>query len=350
MSREEIPAHGGQPPPRPDWRGVGGEEPLRSLGYIDCLGYCLERRGEQYPKALLMGFSGESFRFFYDRNDPNHGPYVVSHNPLRAAASALGYSCDILFHGSLPEAIQELADRVEAGQTPIIRLRADWAVVVGLTDAGFRIWLPGGRTEEYPRWQLEENWLREQGFLELGLLGYYLFLLGEKQRVPKQKEAATGSLRRGFRLVTRKTPVSGCSAGLEAYQDLMDSLKRKRKRSELRAIGASRYAQWSSAPREYVHASRKSAAQFLDLVSPNFSEEEQSHLQKAADKYRQAAALLDEMPQPEPPDQGGAAIKYFWWRKRRAASLIKQLYWIEKEAADELRRAIQSAERSEANS
>ena len=59
-----------------------------------------------------MGVSGESFRLCYDRNDPERGLRVVSHNPLRAACSALGYDADVIYHADIEQAAAGLAQDI----------------------------------------------------------------------------------------------------------------------------------------------------------------------------------------------------------------------------------------------
>src|SRR3990170_2911494 len=103
------------------------------MGYVDCLWYCLQRRGEARSEYELMGLSGESFRFFFNQQDPYLGLQVVSHNPLRAVASALGYDCDLAHHQEVAQALDALCAALRDQPGPaIVHTRDGWTVVAAL--------------------------------------------------------------------------------------------------------------------------------------------------------------------------------------------------------------------------
>jgi hypothetical protein len=92
--------------------------------------HCLRRRGEKVSVEQVMGLSGESFRLFFNRQDPDQGVYVVAHNPLRAASSALGYDPNVLSATDFAPAVEQLRQSLEEGKgPPILHGRLDWVVV-----------------------------------------------------------------------------------------------------------------------------------------------------------------------------------------------------------------------------
>jgi len=308
------------------------QETLPSAGYIDCLKYCLEARGEKAPKALMMGLSGESFRLCYNRNDPQRGASVVSFNPLRAACAALGYDCQITYDRDLEAAADSLAARARS-QPVVIHCWEGWRVVAGVDPQAqaFVIRFHDGSHRTWTRQELREKWLMEPGLLELGLTGYYQFFLGEKRREPDKREAAVGSLRRGVRLLTRSRPVDGCMVGLAAYEAMARDLVRRR---NPRAPGG--YPSLSPSLGQAM-VSRKAAAKYLELLENQFQQkEEREHLRKAAKGYREAATVLERLPEPSPGSP---------WQRRRVARGVKRLKKMEEEAAEELRKVIECAER-----
>jgi len=339
---------------------VEGLETFVSVGWIDCLQHCLEQRGDPHDKALLMGVSGESFRFCFDRNDPEHGLEVVSHNPLRAACAALGYAAEIGHESDPAAATKRLLEELAARGCAILHTQAGWvAVQPSVGDAErVSVWSAERGVEAWPMVRLQEMWLREPGLLELGMPGYYYFTIGDKERDPDQRESAMGSLRRAVRLLTRKSRIDGCAFGFAAYADVRDSLLRKQ-RGELRqARSLHKYALWNALPLIHVRDSRKSAASYMTLIQPHFDEETQEHLRKAADGYRQAAQTLAEVPTTEHPRDDHAleaplerserkAIRGFAAVRRRAASRLRRAEKAEQEALLEIRRALEAAERKD---
>lgn len=364
VSQNEAPASDAEPP---DASGEAGaevtEEAFASLGYVDCLQYCLEQRGEHQPKALLMGVSGESFRLCFDRNDPVRGLAVISHNPLRAACAALGYDSDVVYHRDLEGAVSALFGDLSTRGCAILHTRAEWVVVQpdGSDPSRVVARLADGRLRAWPRSRLEQMWLQEPGLLELGLEGHYYFLIGDKQRDPDQRESAMASLRRGVRLLTRKSRLDGCASGLAAYDELRQSLLRKQRDQMRQARTVRKYALWHSLPLAYIGDSRRAAASYLTLIQVHFEEEARDHLRKAAEGFRKAAQALDEVPvvkQAVAPAAGGEpaaeaplgraerqAIRSFSYLRRKAAGRLRRAQRAEEQALLELRRALEAAER-----
>lgn len=311
-----------------------------------------------------MGLSGESFRLFFNRQDPDQGVYVVAHNPLRAASSALGYDPNVLSATDFAPAVEQLRQSLEEGKgPPILHGRLDWVVVESYDPASgeYGVWRPGGRGERWPEAELRANWLAEAGLLELGLTGHYHFVIGEKKREPDPEEAAMGSLHRGIRFMFRRTRVDDCAPGLAAYQELLMMVSRRRRQWGQQAYDFHKYAQWKQCPQEYVLASRESLVRYLDLIKQFFPEEEErQHFQRAVRHYQTAVETLQGLPSvpapaaavlakpPETPAEEktlARTVKRLQGDRRRAARQLKRLYYVEREAIEELERAVWTAER-----
>lgn len=345
---------------------IAGQEDFACLGYVGCLRYCLEQRGEKRSQTFIMGISGETFRFCYDRNDPQRGLYVVFHNPVRAACAALGYACEVIYHPHPKAAVDALGALLAAGERAMLHAGDDWVVVeahaAGDTSRGdsrpFRARYSDGRCEPWSRSQLEQAWVCEPGLLELGLEGYYYLAIGAREREPDEREAAMGSLRRGVRMLLRRSRIDGCAAGLAAYQELLDSLTRKHANGVHQARAVRKFALWTARPLIYVRDSRRAASDYMLAVQSHFDDETIEHLRKASDFYRQAAQALAEVPVieavPDAPDNGaelGRAerkqIRALLPLRRRAARSLRRARKAEEQALTEIRRALESAERQD---
>jgi hypothetical protein len=339
---------------------VSDEEALAALGYIECLRYCLEQRGEHRSQVVLMGVSGEVFRLCFDRNDPERGLTVVFHNPIRAACAALGFGCEVYHHSEVRDAAEDVGGHIGDQGPAIIHTSEDWVVIRQEPARPDQIMarLADGRLQAWPREHLERLWLNEPGLLELGLQGYYCLVLGDKEREPDEREAAMGSLRRGVRMLMRKSRIDGCAAGLAAYRELLDSLLRKHGSDEQHLRALHKYALWVAKPLIYARDSRRAAAEYLCIVQPQFDEETQEHLRKAADSYRQAAQALADVPiveaPPAPPGEDlvvgrveRKALRGFAVSRRKASRCLARAQRAEEEGLLEIRRALESAEKKE---
>lgn len=335
-----------------------GKPAFPTPGYVDCLQQCLLARGEAHPAELLMGVSGETFRFLYDQAEPERGLVTVAHNPLRAAAGALGYDSEV-YSAEEPEAALDLLwERLESFPA-IMRLDGDWAVVARGEEGRFAVTSADGRMRSMDRGRLGKAWAAEPGLLELGLPAWYFFQLGEKQREPDHKDSALGSIRRGIRLMTRHAKVNGCAPGLLAYEDLQRALLRPRRDARQWRLELAKFVRWQDAPLAFGAGSRRAAAAYLRLVEEHFDDDTKEHLRKAARRYDRIADGLAGLPRVDaglvpPLDVENAAplnpeerraVRQFSGVRRKAARHLKKLHRIEQEAIDDLRRALDTVER-----
>jgi len=356
VTQDDTPAHRSEPPSAPTEPPPATPTPS-STGYVACLGVCLDLVGDPQPRELLMGVSGEGFKLLYDHTDPTRALDTVAHNPLRAAASALGYDSEVHWHAEPHAALDLLQEKLEAGPV-IVRLGGEWAVV-SRGESGLQRTDSRGHTVQVGPSDLLAAWQPEPGLLELGLPGYYFFQLGAKQREPDQKDAALGSIRRGVRLMIRRAKVGTCSSGLAAYEDMQRSLRRPRRGARNWRLELAKFLRWQDGPLEHAAGSRHAVADYLRLVEKHFEPETREHLSKAARKYQRISEAFAALPRLDPtlvppfdPDsdqplsaQERRAIRAFSGVRRRCARMLRKIQRLEQEAIDELNRSIDTVER-----
>lgn len=327
-------------------------EGLLSPGYVDCLQTVLALKGERISKAVLMGLAGEAFRLFYDKSAPDRGALLLAHNPLRAASTVLGYSPHVKYYPDQEQAMEGLDEHLKS-EPAILHAAEGWVIVLRKEAGDYIVQTPDERQQRVDRASLMNSWQREAGFLELGLPGYYFFGLGEKERTPDTNEVAVATLRRGVRLMRRRSRVGGAAAGLMAYEDMAESLRRKPRGLEQARLDAVRYSQWRLAGVPYAQSARKAAAEYLDAVRASFTEEAAEQLEKAAKAFRRAAELFAEMPAApaladgvHPLDPAERRILRGFSRvRKKALRLVQRLHAVETEAAEAMRKGADIQER-----
>jgi len=173
-------------------------EPLISstepINYVHTLHEALKHRGEDASYAYVMGVSGEAFRFLYNRTDPEAGMKTYFHNPLRVACRSLGYSHEIAHDETYQSASERIQENIRTGKPALIPF-GDSCPFVSEHEAPGRLVCQNGYRYELNTTDLHNKWEPDNGFLELGPKGYYQFIIGEREREPKPREAALGDLR-----------------------------------------------------------------------------------------------------------------------------------------------------------
>ena len=99
-----------------------GSQPLTTeqpIDYIHTVHEALKHRKEEVSYTYLMGVSGEAFRFFYSRTDPEAGMNTFFHNPLRATCRTLGYSFEVSFDDTYEAASERLQEKYARWETDI---------------------------------------------------------------------------------------------------------------------------------------------------------------------------------------------------------------------------------------
>ncbi|MDE0502976.1 MAG: hypothetical protein OXI86_02765, partial [Candidatus Poribacteria bacterium] len=203
-------------------------EPLISsaepVNYVHTLHEALKHRGEDVSYAYVMGVSGEAFRFLYNRSDPEAGMKTYFQNPLRAACRSLGYEHEVAHDETYQSASERLQQNLRAGKPTLIPFEDSCPFVSEHATPG-RLVCQNGYRYELDAAVLNTKWEPNNGFLELGPKGYYQFIIGNREREPKPREAALGALRGAKKMIRARQKVQGCAMGLAAYDELITQLR-----------------------------------------------------------------------------------------------------------------------------
>ncbi|MCZ6677348.1 MAG: hypothetical protein O7E52_08865 [Candidatus Poribacteria bacterium] len=266
--------------------------PSQPINYIHTLHEALKHRDEEVPYSYLMGVSGEAFRFFYNRSDPEAGMNTFFHNPLRATCRALGFKYEVLYDDTYQDASKRLRDNIRDGKPSLLPFPDSCPFLVADKHAETFICQNGYRYQLNAQ-DLQTKWQPGGGFLELGPHGYYQFVIGEREREPKEREAALGTLRCARKLMRTRRKIRDCAIGLAAYDELIahlnGMLNRKRKLTEQDVY---QIAKWNGQPLLQCIEARKAAVEYLQLVREHFEDEELEHFDKAIAAYQKVVTLL----------------------------------------------------------
>ena len=265
---------------------------VEPVNYVHTLHEALKHRGEDVPFAYVMGVSGEAFRFLYNRSDPEAGMKTFFHNPLRAACRSLGYQHEVTHDETYESASERLHEHIHTGKPALIPFRDSCPFVSKHTTPG-RLVCQNGYRYELSADDLHTKWQPDSGFLELGPKGYYQFVIGDREREPKPREAALGALRGAAKMIRARQKVQGCAMGLAAYNELIAQLSGMlSRRKPLTPQDVGRIARWNARPISQAISTRQLTVEYLELVRENFENEELEHLNRAIASYRKVGALL----------------------------------------------------------
>ena len=272
-----------------------GNQPLtteRPIDYIHTVQEALKHRKEEVSYTYLMGVSGEAFRFFYNRTDPEAGMNTFFHNPLRATCRTLGYSFEISFDDTYEAASERLQKNMRDGKPTLLPFD-DSCPFLTQDDGSETLICQNGSRYQIKTADLYEQWHPSGGFLELGPHGYYQFVIGEREREPKDRDAALGTLRVARKMAETRRKIHGCAIGLAAYDELIAHLSgllsRRRKLTE---HNVSKVMKWSGQPLTQFIEARTAAVDYLQMVREHFEDEELEHLDKAIAEYEKVVGLL----------------------------------------------------------
>ena len=351
------------------------------INYVHTLHELFRHREEEVSYAYLMGISGEAFRFFYSRSDPEVGMNTFFHNPLRATCRALGYKYEVLHDDNYQSAAQRLQENMRAGKPALIPF-GDSCPFLREDTRSETLICQNSRRYELNAKDLPTKWQPGGGFLELGPQGYYQFVIGEREREPQPREAALGALRGACKLMLTRQRIRGCAMGLAAYREIVVHLRgmfSRKKKVTLRDVH--RIAKWNGHPISQAIQMRQAAVEYLQLIRKEFQSEELEHLDKATTLYRQVSTHLEKLQsilppaEPSPHDtvpsnseqrlELGLGLFRFWgWmtidpqlkaqqsiikmfksKCRAAVKVLEQIVGAETKAINEIERVLQISEK-----
>ncbi|MCE2395247.1 hypothetical protein J4G02_11730 [Candidatus Poribacteria bacterium] len=253
----------------------------RPIDYIHTVQEALKYRKDDVSYTYLMGASGEAFRFFYNRTDPEAGMNTFFHNPLRATCRALGYSFEVSYDDTYEAASERLQENTRAGKPTLLPFD-DSCPFLTRDDGPKTLICQNGSRYQIKTAELHKEWHPSGGFLELGPHGYYQFVIGEREREPKGRDAALGTLRVARKMAETRRKIHGCAIGLAAYDELIAHL------SGL----LSRIMKWSGQPLTQFIEARTAAADYLQIIREHLEDEEVEHLDDAIAEYQKVVGLL----------------------------------------------------------
>ena len=253
----------------------------------------LRHRKEEIPLSYLMGVSGEAFRFFYNRQQLKKGMHTTFYNPLRAVSKALGFEHEMIYDDTFQAAWDRLQNNVQLGKTALIPLSDGCSFLIE-NDNPNTVVCQNGHRHEFSFDQLREKWQKLEGLLEMGLHGYYQFVLGNRPHRPKEREMALGTFRSASKLMKSRRKIRGCTMGISAYEELISHMQRIidqqqdiEKRSEI--------AKWNKKLLLQCLEGRRAAVSYIEIVRKDFEGEELEHLERAVVAYRNVVKLLESL-------------------------------------------------------
>ena len=262
------------------------------IDYIHTVQEALRYRKEDISYTYLMGASGEAFRFFYNRTDPEAGMNTFFHNPLRATCRTLGYSFEVSYDDTYQAASERLQENTRAGKPALLPFD-DSCPFLTQDNGPETLICQNGSRYQIETADLYQQWQPSGGFLELGPHGYYQFVIGEREREPKARDAALGALRVARKMAETRRKIQGCAIGLAAYDELIAHLSGllSRKRT-LTEHNVSKIMKWSGQPLTQFIEARTTAVDYLQMIREHFEDEELEHLDKAIAQYQKIVWLL----------------------------------------------------------
>ena len=253
----------------------------------------LKYRKEEVSLPYLMGVSGEAFRFFYNRQQVEKGIRTTFYNPLRTASKALGFEHELVYDDTFQVAWDRLQKNVQLGKIALIPLLDGCSFLIE-NDNPNTVVCQNGHRHEFSFDQLRKKWQRVDGFLEMGLNGYYQFILGARPHYPKEREMALGAFRGASKLMRSRRKISGCTMGISAYEELISHLQRIMDQKQ-DTVKRYEIAKWNKELLQQCLEGRRAAVSYLEIVWKDFEGEELKHLEKATVAYRNAVALLESL-------------------------------------------------------
>ena len=271
------------------------QPPSQPIHYIHSVYEALKHRQKEVSYPYLMGISGEAFRLFYYRFEPEKGMNTFLHNPLRTVCNALGIKHELLYDETYEAAWERLQANVRIGKPTLLPF-SDCCPFLIAADEPETVICQNGFRYQFSFKDLQTRWQPIGGFLELGPYGFYQFVIGDPEREPNPRDTALGAFRCAIKLMRARRRIHNCAMGLVAYEELISRLKSllvsKRK---LTVQEIDKATKWSGRPLSQCLEARKAAVEYLQSVRERFEGEEAEHLNKAIAAYQKAVTLLNKL-------------------------------------------------------
>ena len=236
----------------------------------------------RYPYTLLMGASGEAFRFAYDPEDPGGAVARASVNTFLAALAITGVSARATHGGPFEPAIGGVE----------VALGKDLVVVVATSDG------PGvihrvDRENRRVSWSTVRHGRREHPFEEFEWMweagawmngpAPWLRVTLEKGGTPRPLDQVARVGLESMEMLLTEAPEEGPKQGLQAIEALAEDIRRG-----LPTDGQAR--ELCGAFLETFAVGRMAAGMFLDAIGRAFPPAERDGLTEAARAYREIHA------------------------------------------------------------
>ena len=354
-------------------------------GMFSCLGSCFNAQGEDISPVILRGLWKNLFMFTFNARKGGVLPFGA-HDwtlfPDFATAceicTTMGYS--YRYHKGLewPQAWNLIKEAISKNK-PVIttweppEIHYPWFVlIVGYDEEARKIYLHSykGAFYEYPVEDFRQGW--EKGKSEQPWLYGAIFILDEKKREIDFKQAVLQSFKRAVETMNKREvtfpTVKGKSGegtfrcGFDAYEELIDYLDKERDYSKLDIDALKLIGGWGSCHEASCEDSKRhSIADYLLYVAGEFKGAKRRRVERAAELYRRVECLYDNLliihPSTTPWGRQGynhfpslesndsalkeEAIKNFGRDMKEAAKIVRKMLATEKEAVQELEKAIQ---------
>ncbi len=259
---------------------------------IHCVHEALTHQGLNIPLSHLMVVSGEPFRISYNPDNPEHSPHTVFHNPLRTVCRVLGLKHQLYYDEDYQTAWNRLYQNLNEGKVALIPFDSGHPFFAASETPG-QVIGQNGYTITFDKSQLSHKWLSIDGFYELGLDGYYQFLIEDRNRLPDHRETAYGVFRLARKLMHLRRKVSGGAMGTEAYFALAGHIQNSLKKEwDDAQQDFDRILKWGQIPLSQILEGKEMVIEYLQSIRNTFEDRELALFDDAILIYQQMVSLL----------------------------------------------------------
>ena len=259
---------------------------------IYCVHEALTHQGLDIPLPYLMAVSGEPFRISYNRNNPEQSIHTVFHNPLRTVCRVMGLKYELHYDAEYKTAWNRLYQNVKEGRIALIPFDNGHPFFAASSEPD-QVLGKNGYTKAFSAKELERKWLSIKGFYELGLDGYYQFLIEDRDRLPDERETAYSVFRLARKLMRIRRKIDGSAMGTEAYQALSNHIEDSIKQTwEVSETDFRDILKWGQVPLSQILEGKDVILSYLQSIQNNFEDRELVLFDEVIAIYQQMARLL----------------------------------------------------------